>query len=146
MSKLTNDKKRFLAERYFINEGKTQKWIAEYLEVTEATVSRWAKGRTGEKDWDTRKAEHLSAPHKIRELTLKAMLDVAEGRESEIDADALVKLANTVQKIDKQIGLQVIITVIMEVDKFIAAKAPDKALEYAKLHQQFIHNKAHEIA
>ncbi|MEQ8581216.1 MAG: hypothetical protein RIC30_09415 [Marinoscillum sp.] len=142
MSKLTNDKKRFLAERYYINEGKSGKWIAEYLEVTEATVSRWKKGRPGEKEWDTRKAEHLSAPHKIKELVLKAMLEVAEGEKPSIDTNALSQMAASLQKIDKQIGVQIIISVIMELDKFVATEAPEYALLYAKIHQKFIHMKA----
>ena len=142
MSKLTNEKKRQLAERFYIHDGKSQKWIAEYIEVTEATISRWKAGRNGERDWDTRRAEQISAPHKIKELTLKSMLEVAEGQPPSIDADALVKLASTVQKIDKQIGIQVIITVVMDLDKYIAQEAPHLALQYAKLHQQFIHKKA----
>ena len=145
MSRLTNDKKRLLAERFFIYEGKNGKWIAEYLEVREATVTRWKKGRKGEPDWETRKAQELSAPHKIKELTLKAMLEVAEGKKPSIDTDALSKMAASLQKIDKQIPLQVFITVVMELDKYIINKSPDLAMEYVKLHQQFLHEKATQI-
>lgn len=147
MSKLTNEKKKQLAERFYINEGKTGKWISEYLEVTEATITRWKKGDPKNplnRDWDIRKAETLSAPHKIKELTFRAMLQVAEGKVPEVDADSLVKYANTIQKIDKQIGIQVMVTVIMELDKYIASESPELALAYARLHQKFIHKKASE--
>ena len=42
-----NDNKRQIARTLFVQGGMTQKEIASKLEVTEQTISRWAKRTTG---------------------------------------------------------------------------------------------------
>ena len=54
MAEITNEKKREIAEDMYIRLGLTGREIAENLSITEQTVSRWKKGRGGEKSWDDR--------------------------------------------------------------------------------------------
>lgn len=142
MAGLSNKKKRELAERMFIEEGMTGKAIAEELEVSEVTVSNWRKGRTGEKDWDERRAEVLSAPHKIKEILLKQLKIVAEGEKATIDADALIKISKVIEAVSGKISTQVVFAVFKEFDNWMAAQDPLMAIKFLEFHKMFIHHKA----
>jgi len=142
MSRLTNEKKRAIAERQFINEGMTAKAIAEELEVTEATVSRWRKGRLGEKDWDARRAEVVSAPHKIKEILLMELQRVADGEKPKVDADALSKIAKVMDSISGKVSVQMVISVFKEFDNWMAEQEPEQAIKFTEWHKKFLHYKA----
>lgn len=142
MAGLSNKKKRELAERMFIEEGMNGKAIAEELEVSEVTVSNWRKGRTGEKDWDERRAEVLSAPHKIKEILLKQLKLVAEGEKATIDADALIKISKVIETVSGKISTQVVFTVFKEFDNWMAQQDPIMAMKFLEYHKLFIHHKA----
>ncbi len=142
MAGLSNKKKRELAERMFIEEGMTGKAIAEELEVSEVTVSNWRKGRDGEKDWDERRAEVLSAPHKIKEILLKQLKLVAEGEKATIDADALIKISKVIETVSGKISTQVVFTVFKEFDNWMASQDPQMAMKFLEYHKLFIHHKA----
>jgi transposase-like protein len=144
MSTLGNDKKRSIAERLYINDGMTAKAIAEQLDITEQTMVRWKKGREGEKTWDDRRAEVLSAPHKIKELVLQELLNRANGEKGTIDADAIIKLANAVEKLDKKVSVPMVISVFKEFDSFMAEHNPKLAIEFVKWHKAFVHYKAND--
>ena len=75
MAGLSNKKKQELAERMFIEEGMIGKAIASELEVSEVTISAWRK----KGNWDERRTQVLSAPHKIKEILLKELTNVASG-------------------------------------------------------------------
>lgn len=142
MAGLSNKKKRELAERMFIEEGMTGKAIAEELEVSEVTVSNWRKGRSGEKDWDERRAEVLSAPHKIKEILLQQLKLVAEGEKATIDADALVKINKVIESQSSKTSAQVVMTVFKEFDNWMASQDPEMAIKFLEYHKLFIHHKA----
>lgn len=142
MAGLSNKKKRELAERMFIEEGMNGKAIAEELEVSEVTVSNWRKGRTGEKDWGERRAEVLSAPHKIKEILLKQLKLVAEGEKATIDADALIKISKVIETVSGKISTQVVFTVFKEFDNWMASQDPQMAVQFLEFHKMFIHHKA----
>jgi len=142
MAGLSNKKKRELGERMFIEEGMNGKAIAEELEVSEVTVSNWRKGRAGEKDWDERRAEVLSAPHKIKEILLKQLKLVAEGKKATIDADALVKISKVIETVSAKTSVQVVITVFKEFDNWMARQDPQMAVKFLEFHKLFIHHKA----
>lgn len=144
MSKLTNDKKRGVAERLYINDGMTAKAIAEQLDVSEKTLVSWKKGRAGEKTWDERRVDVMSAPHKIKELVLQELLNQAEGNPKKMDADALIKLANIVEKLDKKVSVQMVISVFKEFDNWMMQRDPKIAVDITKWHRLFTHFKAAE--
>lgn len=139
---LSAAKKRVIAERLFINEGMTAKAIANELDVTEATVSKWKKGRTGEKDWNTRRTEVLSAPHRIKELLLKELENVANGDAPKIKTDALAKISKVMENLSGKSSVQVVITVFKEFDNWMAEQEPELAIKFTEFHKQFLHYKA----
>ncbi|WP_155839716.1 hypothetical protein [Aquimarina latercula] len=142
MAKMNNEKLRGLAERMFINEGMTAKAIAQELDKPEQTIGRWRKGRTGEKDWDTRRAELLSAPHKIKEILTKELQHIAEGNKANIDADALSKIGKVLEGISGKVSAQVVMSVFKEFDNWMAAQEPETAILFLDWHKKFLIYKA----
>ncbi len=140
MARLSNNKKRELAERMFINDGMSGKAIAESLNVAENTVSRW---RNDEKpSWDDRRARVLAAPHKIKEILLKELNSIASGEKPKINADALSKVARVIDTISGKVSVQLVVSVFMEFDNWMAEQEPETAIAFTKWHKQFILHKA----
>lgn len=142
MSDLSNEKKKALAERMFINDGMTCKQISADLDVSEQTLSRWRKGRKGEKDWDSRRAEVISAPHVIKEILLKELQLVAEGQKPNVDADALAKISKVIETISGKVSVQVVISVLKEFDDWMIDQDPELAVKFLEFHKRFILYKA----
>jgi len=142
MKGLSNQKKRAIAERMFIEDGETAKAIAAFLDVSEQTVSRWRKGRPGEKSWDQRRAEVLAAPHKIKELLTRQLEKIANGEKATIDADALAKISKVLDSVSGKTNVQVVISVFKEFDNWMAAQDPDMAIKFLEWHKAFIVHKA----
>ena len=142
MAKLNNEKLRALAERMFIEDGMTAKAIAETLDKPEQTIGRWRKGRSGEKDWDARRAEVLSAPHKIKEILTKELQRIAEGEKGSIDADALSKVGKVLEGITGKVSVQVVMSVFKEFDNWMADQEPETAILFLDWHKSFLLYKA----
>jgi len=140
--KLTPSQARPLAEIQFIEHGKTAKEIAEDLGYSEATICKWRKGKTGEKDWDTRRGEFLASPHKIKELLLKELKLVAEGEKTSIDADALAKISKVIDAMSDKVSVQMTMSVFIEFDNWMASQDPKEAINIIKWHKLFILYKA----
>ncbi|MCT4640392.1 MAG: phage terminase small subunit-related protein [Bacteroidales bacterium] len=138
MSDISNKKKREIAERMFIDQGATGKAIAEQLEVSEQTVSRWKKDH----NWDDRRRQTLTAPHKIKEILLEELENVANGQKAKIDADALAKINKVIDTLTDKVSVQVVITVFKEFDNWMADQEPDVAISFLEWHKQFILHKA----
>lgn len=102
MAEISNEKKRGIAEDMYIRLGLTGREIAENLGVTEQTVSRWKKGREGERSWDDRRTESSLTPLKIKETLLKEAEKLARGEESGVKADQLSKIMAAIDQLDKK--------------------------------------------
>ncbi|MEE9408135.1 MAG: hypothetical protein V3V28_08680 [Polaribacter sp.] len=139
---LTNQKKRSIAERLIIEDGKTGEYVSDFLDISSQTVSRWRKGRKGEKTWDERRTENLSAPHKIKELLQKQLELVASGEKATIDADSLSKISKVLQDVSSKVSTQVVLSVLEEFDNWFSEIDPEKALEITKIHRAFLIYKA----
>lgn len=131
------DKQRATAEDLFIEQGWTCKAISELLEVSEKTLSKW---RT-EDQWDDRRAENLAAPHKIRQIILRELKNIAEGQESKVNADAISKLSRTLELLSDRVSVQVVISVLKEFDNWMVDEDPSKASEFTEFHRRFIIHK-----
>ena len=135
---LTNQAKKVMAERMFVEDGMTAKAIAEQLDVSEQTLSKWRKGKDGEKSWDDKRAEMLASPHKIREILLKELILVSEGKPSKVDADALAKINKVIESLSDKISAQVVFSVFKEFDNWMADQDPKTAVLFTEYHKQFI--------
>lgn len=139
MSKLfTNQAKKVMAERMFVEDGMTCKAISEQLDVSEQTLSKWRKGKEGEKSWDDKRAEMLASPHKIKEILLKELILVASGGKSLVDADALAKINKVIETLSDKISVQIVFSVFKEFDNWMAEQDPKTAVEFTGWHKQFL--------
>ncbi len=138
MAEISNDKKREIAEDMYIRLGLTGREIAENLGVTEQTVSRWKKGREGEKSWDDRKTESQLTPLKIKELLLKEAEKLAKGEESNVKADQLSKIMSAIDQLDKKINVRTVMDVFREFDNWMAEQESAMAIQFTKFHKQFL--------
>lgn len=139
MSKLlTNQAKKVMAERMFVEDGMTAKAIAEQLDLSEQTLSKWRKGKEGEKSWDDKRAEMLASPHKIKEILLKELILVAGGGKSLVDADALAKINKVIETLSDKISVQIVFSVFKEFDNWMADQDPKTAVQFTEWHKQFL--------
>lgn len=137
-SLLTNQAKKVMAERMFVEDGMTAKAISEQLDVSEQTLSKWRKGKEGEKAWDDKRAEMLASPHKIREILIRELMVVAGGAKSLVDADALAKINKVIETLSDKISTQVVFSVFKEFDNWMADQDPKTAILFTEYHKQFI--------
>ena len=138
MAEIGNDKKREIAEDMYIRLGLTGREIAENLGVTEQTVSRWKKGREGEKSWDDRKTEAQLTPLKIKELLLKEAEKLAKGEESLVKADQLSKIMAAIDQLDKKINVRTVMDVFREFDIWMSEQEPATAIPFTRWHKLFL--------
>jgi transposase-like protein len=135
---LTNQAKKVMAERMFVEDGMTAKAIAEQLDVSEQTLSKWRKGKEGEKAWDDKRAQMLASPHKIKEILIKELMLVAGGEKSTVDADALAKINKVIETLSDTISVQIVFSVFKEFDNWMADQDPKTAVLFTEYHKQFI--------
>lgn len=123
----------------FVEQGLTCAAIADLLDMKrEATLSEWRTGM----QWDDARKRKLAAPDTIRRLLLEQMEKVSRGEKSEIDTDALSKIAKALTYFDGKVPLTVIYSVFKEFDLFMAEVAPHKAVELLEYHKMFLHRRA----
>lgn len=135
---LTNQAKKVMAERMFVEDGMTAKAIAEQLDVSEQTLSKWRKGKEGEKSWDDKRAQMLASPHKIKEVLFKELMLVAGGEKSAVDADALAKINKVIETLSDSTSVQIVFSVFKEFDNWMADQDPKTAVLFTEYHKQFI--------
>lgn len=138
MADITNEKKREIAEDMYIRIGLTGREIADSLGVTEQTVSRWKKGRNGEKNWDDRKKEAQLTPVRIKELLMTEAHKIASGEESTINSDGLSKLMAVIDRLDKKINVRTVMDVFKLFDNWMAEQDPATAVLFTKFHKLFL--------
>jgi transposase-like protein len=135
---LTNQAKKVMAERMFVEDGMTAKAIAKQLELSEQTLSKWRKGKEGEKSWDDKRAQMLASPHKIKEILFKELMLVAGGEKSAVDADALAKINKVIETLSDSTSVQIVFSVFKEFDNWMADQDPKTAVLFTEYHKQFI--------
>lgn len=92
--------------------------------------------------WDEKRKVAIAAPGKIRELLLDEMQHVSSGEKARIDTDGLSKIAKALQYFDGKVPLTVVITVLKELDNYIAEIAPQDVVRQTELHRLFIAHRA----
>ncbi len=122
----------------FITQKLSLTEISIRIDIPMKTLSLWKKGRKGEPDWDTRKRMLLSTPISVKEQLMDAIEKISRGQKVDIDSDQLVKIASAMQKIDKQLSIEVIASCIMMYEDFLAKEDPQEALRCLPHHKKFI--------
>ena len=126
------------AETLFVEQGMTCTATAEMLGIREGTLSEWRKNQL----WDDKRKKAISTPDAIRRLLLDELQSISAGNKPRIDTDGLSKVAKTIQYFDGRVALSVVISVLKEVDNYIAEIDPGVAVDMAKYHQMFVTHRA----
>nr|DAR27481.1 MAG TPA: Protein of unknown function (DUF1804) [Caudoviricetes sp.] len=147
------DALRDYAYRLFLS-GDTQKVIAAKTDLTEATISKWAK----EEHWDERRKEQNSssialvnslmlAAKKISELIINKLNN---GQTDDIDSitklsDNIAKVMASAKRISKGITKDEIIDVIIDLEQWMTQRAevddeltPELIITINGLHKKYI--------
>lgn len=114
-------RKRNYAERLYIEDGWTNKAIAETVGTSENTVGNWVR----KFKWKEKRDELLSAPHKIKQKILEEVNKVLKGEASTFNADTLSKLTRALERIDQKVSTQIVISVFKEYDNWLAGQDVD---------------------
>lgn len=117
MGRKTDENKKYLAYILFM-EGMMQKDICQRVQITPKTLLRWIDKEA----W----REKLAARNITRsELVNKALARIGNmlSQEGSIDADALSKLASSIERLDKKDTPVTIMEVFIQFGKWLQARA-----------------------
>lgn len=126
------------AESLFIEQGMTCVAIAELLNLTEATLSKW-RNMMG---WDEKRMAYLSAPAIIRQILMAELQSIASGNKPRIDTDALSKVSKALSYFDGKVALSIVVSVFKECDNWLMGIDPQKAAEMVEFHRLFVNYRA----
>lgn len=132
-----NDKLRLWAAHLFIVDGYTQKAIADYIGVSEVTIGKW---KSADK-WEEERQAILASPRKIKSILLTELEKITNGEESNIDADSLSKISKVIRELDGKISIEVIHSVLKELDTWLSEENPQFAVQCLAYHKRFLIHK-----
>jgi len=146
MADLTNTQKREWAKTLYLKENLTQQEIAERVGVSRVSIGKWI--RTGK--WEeqkvgitlTREEQIANLYRQVAEIN-KAILERPEGERfaNTTEADILGKLSAAIKKMETDVGIADIISVITQFIEFLRPLDLDKAKEVTRLADAFIKSK-----
>lgn len=135
-----NENKRQIARTLFVQGGMTQKEIASKLEVTEQTISRWAK-----KDhWDELKKNLMSGKQEIlRSLytelqKLQTIIEENGGVADSKQADIRRKLITDIRQLETRYSVSQTVQVGMDFCEFLKEIDFELAGKISQYFQAFI--------
>lgn len=109
------EQRKELARMYYM-QGTPQKEIAEKVGISANTMSRWVR----EGGWDTRRAANTVTR---AELVKKMLRDLDAKLDSgTYTADEIVKIANSIEKLDKQTNIITIIEVFTTFNNWLVSQ------------------------
>lgn len=130
---LTLDDKKAISMELFMETDKSQKEIATIVGTTEKTFTKWKV----DGDWELLKqAQTITAKNIITNLYNKAYeLSLAD----KVDADKLVKLANTIEKLqNKKVSIAHIINVFKDFTTFAFGENAELAKQINVLQKKYV--------
>jgi len=133
---LTSEDKKAIAMELYMETDKSQKEICLIVGITEKTFTKWKN----EGDWELLKqAQTITAKNIIANLYNQAYtLSTAD----KVDADKLVKLANTIEKLqNRKVAISHIINVFKDFTTFAFSENPELAKQINVLQKKFVESK-----
>ena len=125
MTKAETEKKKSLARSLYL-AGMEQNEIAEKVEVSRVTISKWCNAD----GWkEARAAKNVTRPELVNKLLLtidKLITDVNESEDPSLLAglgDKLAKLSSVIEKLDKKANVVDAIEVFMAFSKWLEYRA-----------------------
>jgi transcriptional regulator with XRE-family HTH domain len=143
---MSNAQKREWAQTLFLRENLTQQEIADRVGVSRVTVSNWSRAGKWEQQKVgitlTRQEQVGNLYRQVAEIN-RAIADRPEGERfaSSKEADILGKLASAIAKMEQEVGIADIISVLTDMINWLRPLDVDKAKEFAALADAFIKDK-----
>lgn len=122
------------AEGLFVEQGLSGREIANALNVTEVTISRWKT----EGGWEDKRDFIKLTPTRIRAKLWEEADRVMRGEESTIKADAVVKLIAAADRLATKITPAITYTVLAASCTHAATIDPKFAVQMAKYHRIYL--------
>lgn len=138
MPKINYTQIREICEDLFIRNNVTAKELCEKFEVSEQTLSKWKKGREGERSWDERKRMLQFTPVKLKELLMEEAQNIAEGKPVKFNAGEMSKIMKSIEQVDKRINPRIVFDVLRELDNFISQSDAAFATQCTEFHKNFL--------
>ena len=119
----------------------SQKEISEYLDVTEATVSKWKTAG----EWDKMKAaKGLTKDTIIKNLYEEALSIQNKARDDKRnlnskEMDVIMKIAASIEKMDRKFNLPTVIGVFKEFNIWLVNVNPELAKSVTEFQRKFIY-------
>lgn len=138
-----NIDKKSIARELFINGGFTQEEIADKIGMTRQTVGRWVKSES----WEDLRASVTITPEKIIAGLNRQIIEInnkINEREpgcrfaTPQEADAIAKLAGSIQKLQKEVGVADIVSVGMRFLTWLRPLDPEAGKTFNNLFDAFI--------
>jgi transposase len=142
MEKITNAKKKQIAEKLYIYNDQSQKEIADDLGVSEKTLTKWKK----EGKWDDIKAAHTSGTDELIKALLEENLAITRDAKAEKrrltskEVDIMSKNVKAITTLNKDVTLVTIIMVFKRYNKWLVELAPDVAAANTEFQRKFLYS------
>lgn len=142
MSNINIDKKS-IAKALYVQSGYTQEEIAEKVGVTRQTVGRWVKAE----GWEELKASQTITPAQIIAQFNRQIVEINNKiSEREVgqrfatpqEADAINKLASSINKLQNEVGIADIVSVGMRFLTWLRPLDPEAGKTFNNLFDTFI--------
>ncbi len=143
---ITNEQKKELAKILYTKENLTQAEIAERVGTSRVTIGKWIKSE----NWEMLKVSiTITKEEQLKNLyrQLAELNEVIGNREngerfpSASEADTISKLANAIKKMETEVGLGDIVSVLSELLKWIRTFDLEKTKELAPIFDAFVKSK-----
>lgn len=139
--KLKAKERRELAEQLYIHHDMTQKEIAEYVQSNENVVSRWKK----KYNWEDKKAAQSVTRDEILKNLYNNALEIQRQAKEENrsltskEVDQIVKIATSIEKLDKKLNIPTIIMVFKNFLKWLVQVDPEVARTITTYQKQYLY-------
>lgn len=146
MKELTTTQKKEWAKTLYLKENLTQQEIADRVGVTRVTVNSWINKEKWEEQKTgitlTREEQVANLYRQVAEIN-RAIADrpVGERYANSKEADILGKLSSSIEKMEKDVGIADIISVLTGFIEWLRPVDLEKAKELTKLADAFIKDK-----
>ncbi len=131
--KLTREDKYSIAFDLYLDTDKTQKEIAQIVNVTEKTLTKWKN----DNEWDLLKSAETVTARKIIDNLYKRAYALSQDENSK--ADDIIKIANSIEKLsNKKVTISQIINVFKDFTTWAFGEEPETAKLINKLQRKYI--------
>jgi predicted transcriptional regulator len=132
--------KKQLAEILFMENNMSQKEIADMLGTTQVSVSKWSKAG----DWDHKRAVNALSPDTLIRQYYQLSKDIndlikkEERTATSGEADALLKFAAAIEKLDKKVNPSIVTAVFMRFNNYLKLLNLPLAKELIKYQMPYL--------